>query len=67
VEEAYAACGAEKKLIRAEGAPHTLAFLAGGEEVREELFGFIGQWMEPGETGRRAAGRNPDHTEPRDP
>ncbi len=67
VEEAYAACGAEKKLIRAEGAPHTLAFLAGGEDVREELFGFIGQWMEPGETGRRAAGRNPDHTEPRDP
>lgn len=48
VEQAYEACGAEKMLLKAENAPHTLAFLAGGETVRKELLAFINHWMETG-------------------
>lgn len=40
-EAAYNACGSEKKLLIVSGAGHTTAFVAGGEKIEEEIFGFI--------------------------
>lgn len=39
--EAYAACGSRKEISIVAGAPHTLAFLAGGEEEKKKLFAFL--------------------------
>lgn len=44
VEASYRACGAEKQFFRIDGAPHTLAFLAGGNELKTSLFEFIQQY-----------------------
>lgn len=44
VEESYRACGAEKIFFRIDGAPHTLAFLIGGNELKASLFEFIQQY-----------------------
>ena len=44
VEESYRACGAEKVFFKIDGAPHTLAFLAGGNELKASLFEFIQQY-----------------------
>ncbi len=48
VETAWQACGAEKVFLKAENAPHTLAFLAGGEPLKTALFNFINKHMENG-------------------
>ena len=45
VLEAYQACGARKLLLTAEEAPHTLAFMAGGEPLQKALFTFINEQM----------------------
>ncbi len=48
VETAWRACGAEKAFLKAENAPHTMAFIAGGEPLQTALFNFINQYMENG-------------------
>ncbi len=49
VRAAYDACGSEKKLLVADGAPHTLAFIAGGGPLQKELFDFIDIHTKPEE------------------
>ena len=39
--ENYESCSSEKKMIKVEGAEHTMAFLDGGDKVCEEVFNFI--------------------------
>ena len=44
VEASYRACGAEKTFFKVPGAPHTLAFLVGGNELKASFFRFIQQY-----------------------
>lgn len=43
--DAWAACGSRKELSIVPGAPHTLAFLAGGETEKKKLFAFLNECL----------------------
>ena len=46
VEASYRACGGEKIFFKVADAPHTMAFLVGGRELKTSLFDFIQKYID---------------------